>query len=112
MIVLARIKRHFVMLGTFPIVKENLKWLKLHDFQILINHIHIGIVVVFLSLYNVSVLYFVISRAKSFAQYATGAFFFSITLTRLAFYLFLNSKKSHLSAIIADLEAIIQTSKF
>lgn len=110
MILLSTVKRRFVILGIFPISKENMPK-NLQIYQMLINKIHIGFVILSLLLYTASVFYFVLSKAKNFAQYAEGSLFCALTLFRIISYLVINSKKSNLSILMTDLESTIQQRK-
>lgn len=112
MIILASLRKQFTMLGFFPISKQSLQSYNLQNFQMPINYIHITLVIIFLLFYFVCVYNFVMTKAKTFAQYAEGTLFCIIVFTRLIIYFIMHAKKSKISAIVIDLEAIIRISMF
>lgn len=108
---LSTAKQYLRILGILPLLERNLP-LSLRQYRTELNFAHILSGVVCLLLYFSSVLCFLMFEAKTFAEFSEAALFCAVTLARITFYFILVWKKSELSALISDVEEIIQKSEF
>lgn len=112
MVFLKTPKRYLTIFGILPIAEQNLPNLfNLRKNQSQFNSMHIGFVILCLTLYISSVLYFLFCKAKTFAEYSEAALFCVVTVTRIAFYLMLLSQKKELAKLFDDVEEIIEKSR-
>lgn len=111
MVFLKTPKRYLTIFGVLPIAEQHLPNIfNLRNNQSLFNAIHIGFIMLSLTLYISSVLYFLFCKAKTFAEYSEAALFCVVTITRIAFYFMLLSQKKELNQLFSDLEETIEIS--
>lgn len=109
MAILVTAKKHLTVIGIWPVLKQSFP-LGLGKYQSAINFAHIAFVIICLLLYITAVSVFILTEAKTFAQYSEATLFWALISTRVAFYFIIISKKTELSNSVADLEDTIRKS--
>lgn len=77
-------EKHLTILGILPISERYIAS-KLQKYQLEISYAHIVFVIFGMTSYFCSVLYFLLFKAKTFAEYSEGKLFCTITPMRVAF---------------------------
>lgn len=106
--VLKSVKRELKIVGCFSTDSTNVpSWFN----QIPFNHIHVGLIFLFLILYLFSGLYFFVIEAKTLIDFSETLFWTSRSVLALVLYIEFIRNKSNLIEFMSDLQDIVDNRK-
>lgn len=107
---LAAIKKNFIFAGILAI-PEHLLPLKLRQYKKTVHRVHIALMLATMFVYILSMVEYLCFEAKAFADYSEISIFLSSFLLLTIFYVSFVCNASKMSAMLEDLESIIQESE-